>query len=124
MSFESILEGIVNNCGGGLGAALMERDGIPIVQVQASQPQGSPLGEDLSAAGAEFGRILGEIHKASDSLAGGALSEVIVSLARFILLFREVDSDVVLVVALRPDGNIGKARYLMRRHLHEICDEL
>ena len=124
MSFESILEQVVSNCGGGLGIALMGNDGIPIVQVMAVEPDKNPLGDDLSVAGAEFGRILGDIHKASDSLAGGLLNEVVVELGRFTLIFREVEEDVMLVLALTPDGNIGKARYLMRRHLRDIRDEL
>jgi predicted regulator of Ras-like GTPase activity (Roadblock/LC7/MglB family) len=124
MSFDNILQALVNGCGGGLNAALMQYDGIPITQVQADGLVDNPLGGDLSTAGAEFGRILGEIHKASSSLGGGAVAEVVVKLSRFILIFREVDEDVVLVLALRPDGNLGKARYLMRRHLSEILDEL
>jgi predicted regulator of Ras-like GTPase activity (Roadblock/LC7/MglB family) len=124
MSFEITLNKIVSECGGGLCAALMEADGIPIVQVAARESAPNPLGNDLSAAGAEFGRILGEINKASDSLAGGGLSEVVIRLVRFVLIFQEVDEGIVLVLALSPDGNLGKARYLMRRYLSEIRDEL
>lgn len=124
MSFESILEKILTECGGGLGIALMGSDGIPIVQVMPKQRQANPLGDDLSVAGAEFGRILGDIHKASDSLGGGLLNQVVVEFGRFTLIFREVDDDVVLVLALAPDGNLGKSRYLMRKCLRELREEL
>jgi predicted regulator of Ras-like GTPase activity (Roadblock/LC7/MglB family) len=124
MSFESILGKIVNECGGGYCVALMERDGIPIVQVATRGNAANPIGDDLSAAGAEFGRILGDINKASDALGGGALSEVVINLARFRLIFEEVDEGVILVLALSPDGNLGKSRYLMRRCLPEIREEL
>jgi predicted regulator of Ras-like GTPase activity (Roadblock/LC7/MglB family) len=124
MSFEGTLKSIVNECGGGLGVALMGSDGIPIVQVQADRVGDNPLGGDLSVAGAEFGRILSEIHKAADALDGGRLNEVVIGLSRFVVIFREVDDDVVLVLALLPDGNLGKARYLMRRHLMDIREEL
>lgn len=124
MSFENILRKIVADCGGGLSVALMGSDGIPIVQVQQVRGPANPLGDDLSIAGVEFGRILGEIGKASDSLGGGTLSEVVINLARFKLIFREIDDDVMLVLALMPDGNLGKARYLIRRHLIEIREEL
>ena len=124
MSFESALQTIVGECGGGIGAALMESDGITIVQVRNEAEPQSPLGADLSVAGAEFGRILGELRKASDSLGGGAVSETVIHLARFTLIFRSVDDDVILVLALQPDGNLGKARYLIRRHLIEIREQL
>ena len=120
MSFETILQGIVNECGGGLGAALIETDGIPIVQVVSD----SGLGEDLSVAGAEFARVLGDVRKASDALAGGAVLETVVMLSRFTLIFRNVDEDIMLVVALAPDGNLGKARYLIRRYMNAIREEL
>jgi predicted regulator of Ras-like GTPase activity (Roadblock/LC7/MglB family) len=124
MSFKSILQTIVENCGGGLGAALMGNDGIPIEQV-AGRPGTQALPrDDVGAAGVEFGRILEEIRKASDSLGGGALNETVVSLAHFTLILRHIDDDTFLVLALTPDGNLGKARYLIRRHLLELREEL
>jgi hypothetical protein len=35
-----------------------------------------------------------------------------------------VDADSFLVVALAPTGNLGKARYLIRRHLGSIRAEM
>jgi hypothetical protein len=34
-----------------------------------------------------------------------------------------VDDDYFIVLALLPDGNLGKARYLIRRHLPAIREE-
>jgi len=34
-----------------------------------------------------------------------------------------VDDEVLLVLALAPDGNLGKARYLIRRHLNALREE-
>jgi len=124
MSFRSILQAIVDGCGGGLGAALMGNDVIPIEQVSAAKGAASMPGDDVGAAGVEFGRILEEIRKASDALGGGALSETVVSLAHFSLILRHIDDDTFLVLALAPDGNLGKARYLIRRHLLELREEL
>ena len=126
MSFENILREIVENCSGGLGIALMGTDGIPIVQVEVSRRPGDSvfLRDDIGTAGVEFASILGEIRKVSDALGGGAVSETVVSLAQFSLLFRQVDEDTLLVLALAPDGNLGKARYLMRRYLLAIREEM
>ncbi len=120
MSFTGLLREIVEGCGGGIGAVLMGTDGIPIEQVvMAPVPEG-PLAEDLATAGVEFGRILDDIRKASDALSGGAVREAVVVLARFTLLFRMVDEEVFLVLVLGVDGNIGKARYLIRRQLPAV----
>jgi predicted regulator of Ras-like GTPase activity (Roadblock/LC7/MglB family) len=131
MSFENILESIVRDGIGVLSVALMEKDGIPIVQVEAkggatgmAKSASDPLKGDMAAAGVEFGRIVGDIAKASDALGGGAVKETVVSLAHFTLIFHPVDDEVLLVLALHPDGNLGKARYLIRRNVLAIQQEL
>ncbi len=125
MSFEPLLRGILNECGGALGIALMSADGIPIVQLSGRvETDANPLGDDIGTAGVEFARILGDIQKASDALNGGAMVETVVSLARFQLLFRNIGDDVVLILALTPDGNTGKARYLIRRSIVALRQHL
>lgn len=124
MSFAAVLRKIVDECGGGLGAALMGNDGIPIEQVAATRPPEIAVLEDVSAAGVEFGHILDEMRKAADALQGGALVEAVISLTRFLLIFRAVDDESFLVLALAPDGNLGKARYLMRRHVLALREDM
>jgi predicted regulator of Ras-like GTPase activity (Roadblock/LC7/MglB family) len=124
MSFASILQEIVDECGGGLAAALMGAGGIPIDQVEASGGVSESLSDEVEVLGVEFGRILDELRKASDSVAGGALEEVSIRLANFWVLMRVVDEETYLVLAIEPDGNMGKARFLMRRQLMALRDEL
>lgn len=125
MSFERILQTIVDDCGGGFGAALMGLDGIAIAQVEAtSPPPHDPLDGDVTTAGIEFGRILSDVTKASDSLATGQMREAVISLDRVNLVFHTIDDDLVLVLALSPDGNLGKARYLIRRYAVDVRAEL
>jgi len=124
MSFDATLSSILEGCSDSVGAVLMGSDGIAIAEcVRGEVPEG-PLSEEIGTAGVEFTRILEEIGKASDALAGGSLSEAVVVLARFTLVFRKVDDETFLVVVVLPDGNLGKARYLMRRHLLAIRAEL
>ncbi len=124
MSFESILQTVVDECGGGVGAALMGADGIPIEQVLAQSAPVGVLDEEVSTVGIEFGKILGDIGKASDSLEGGALKETIVSVSNFLMVFRIVSDEYFIVVVLSPEGNLGKARYLIRKNLLAIREEL
>lgn len=124
MSFRSILREIVEDCGGGVGAALMGSDGIAIDEFVNDRVPEGPLREDIGIAGIEFSRILDEIRKAADSLDAGAMTETVVSLARMQLVFRPIDEEIFLAVVLLPDGNLGKARYLIRRYLSQIRQEL
>ena len=124
MSFRSVLRSIVEECGGGLGAVLMGADGIPIEEYVTDRIPEGPLQDDIGSAGVEFSRILEEIRKAADALSGGAVNETVVSLARMNLVFRPIDGETFLAVVLATDGNLGKARYLIRRHLLAIRQEL
>ena len=124
MSFRSILRSIVEECGGGLGAVLMGADGIPIEEYVTDRIPEGPLQEDVGSAGVEFSRILEEVRKAADALSGGPVSEMVVALARMNLVFRPIDGDTFLALVLASDGNLGKARYLIRRHLLAIRQEL
>ncbi|HEX9813450.1 MAG TPA: roadblock/LC7 domain-containing protein [Myxococcota bacterium] len=129
MNFEAILRTIVEECGGGIGAALMGNDGIPIEEFTASQsPGASPAGRlgqpvEVGIAGVEFGRILTDIRRASDALGGGSLEETIIRVKGFMLIFQPIDDENFLALALTRDGNLGKARYLIRRHVHAIRQE-
>ena len=123
MSFERILSDIVNESPGALGAALMGSDGIPIAQVAADGAH-SDVAEDVSVLGIEFGRILEEMRKAATSVEGGTLDEVSVRMERFWTLLRAIDTETFVVVAVSPDGNVGKARFLIRRHLAAIREQL
>lgn len=126
MSFETTLQSIVDECGGGYSAALMGLDGIPISQVRSTREESpsDPLDGDVSVAGIEFGRIFAEMAKASDALGTGGVRESVILLDRVSLVFHAIEDDIVLVLALRPDGNLGKARYLIRRNLMAIRADL
>ena len=124
MSFDATLSAIVEGCNGCVGAVLMGSDGIGIAEhVRQGVPEG-PLSDEIGTAGVEFTRSLEESGKASDALSGGNMTETVVVLSRFSLAFRAIDEETVLVVIVLPDGNLGKARYLMRRHLLAIRQEL
>jgi predicted regulator of Ras-like GTPase activity (Roadblock/LC7/MglB family) len=124
MSFEPTLQKMIDPGSGAIGVALMGSDGIAVAELQAPDPDLSVLDGEVGAAGIEFGRILDEVRKAADALSGGRLEEVVVGLARMTLLFRAVDDELFLVVALAPGGNLGKARFLLRRHLPELREQL
>jgi predicted regulator of Ras-like GTPase activity (Roadblock/LC7/MglB family) len=126
MSFEQILQRVVDECGGGLGIALMGLDGITIQRAQPSvaSSQADPFQGDVTTAGVEFGLLLADMEKVADRLGAGRARETMIGLDRATLIFQRVDEELMLVLAISPDGNVGKARYLMRRSLRALRDEL
>jgi len=123
MSFAAVLRTLVSESGGAIAAVLLGRDGIPIEQVEAGRLPVEEL-ERIGSAGAELGRIFEEIRKASDSFGGGQALETLVRVDRFWLLLRPVDEETHLLLVLAPEGNVGKARFLMRRHLPALQAQL
>ena len=122
MSFDSILEQVLSECPGALAVTLMGRDGLPIAQAVAVAA--TDLSDELSSLGVEFGRILDEASKAADAAAAGATLELGVRTDRYHVLLHAVDRETHLVLVLAPEGNVGKGRYLLRRQLLAIRQEL
>ena len=119
MSFETILRGIVTQCPGCIGAALMGSDGIPIAEVG-----GVREADEVSLLGVEFGRVLDEARKVAATVNGGELEEFVVAMGRAQVVLRVIDRETFLVLALEPSGNLGKARYLLRRHALDVREQL
>ena len=126
MSFAAILASVLDQCDGELGVALMGLDGVPIhvLRPTKSSMRDDPFEGDVTLAGVEFGPILKEMGRAADRLAAGRVRETVIRLDRATLLCQRVDEGTWLVLALAPDGNVGKARFLMRRSLLALCDLL
>ncbi len=122
MSFDAVLNEIVRSCAGCQGVALMGNDGIPIAQVVADGDE--ELDEVVSVMGIEFGRILDESRKAADSVSGGGLDELVVRMGTVQVALRTVDAETYLVMVLTGAGNLGKGRFLLRRHLSALREQL
>ena len=120
MVFEPILERVVRTCRGALGAALWGADGVPIARVAGEDECADPLSEESGALGGEFSRVLVELQKASFAASAGPVAETWVRFEAFSLGFWSIDEDLVLAMALAPHGNLGQARYLIRRNLAEL----
>jgi predicted regulator of Ras-like GTPase activity (Roadblock/LC7/MglB family) len=121
MSFESVLKAIVEECPGAVGAALMGSDGIAIAQVGA---RGADDGDEVGVLAVEFGRILDEARKAADAAGAGTAQELSVRTERYHVTLHALDAETFLVLALSPHGNVGKGRYLLRRHALAIREQL
>ncbi|MDE0886544.1 MAG: hypothetical protein OSB70_13545 [Myxococcota bacterium] len=124
MSLETILQGMLDPESGLLAAALMDADGIPVAEAHGALAASRIPASGLASLSLEFGRVLGEAQKASDAFGGGLAEEVTVQMVELTLVFTSLEAGLVLVVAMAPDGNLGKARYLIRRNLLGIREQI
>lgn len=122
MTFKEILATVVDGTAGAVGAAIMASDGIPV-----EEHLRSGAGLDLAAVAVEYQQIFDQSSKVAGAFhsdVGDALCELILVTQRHQFLFRRVDGEFFLVVALEPGGSLGKARYLVRSVLHDLRDAL
>ena len=124
MAFEPVLERVIGACRGALGAALWGVDGIPIAQVERAGGGRDPLVVDSGSLGIELNRIFTELRGISEAAGMGGLAEIWVRLDDFSLGLWQIDTDLVFALALEPHGNLGQARYLIRRNLEAIRSQV
>jgi predicted regulator of Ras-like GTPase activity (Roadblock/LC7/MglB family) len=120
MSFLAHLENIVSQVDGALACSVMGFDGIAVEthQVDAAQDL------ELQSAWIEYSNILSQLKSAAEVLKTGSVSEVSINTDRMLTLMRLVSPEYFLVLALRPEGNYGKARYVMRLTAPKVKAEL
>ena len=69
---------------------------------------------DVTTVAMEFSFILGQVRKADESLAVGNLEELSVKAQRLLLVCRMLSPQYFVAIAIAPEGNFGKARFLAR----------
>lgn len=107
--FTETLKKVVDNVDGGMAAVVMGLDGIPIESYVKVADR-----VDITTVAMEFSFILGQIRKAGDSLAVGSLEELSVKAQRLTLICRMLSPQYFVAIAMAPEGNFGKCRYLVR----------
>ena len=117
--FKKILERIVTNCSGGIGAVLMGYDGIAIDQYIND---GNDL--DLNLVGIEYSNVTKEIASAADILSIGALQEVSVKTEHYYVIIHSLTADYFVALLVERSGNYGQGRYLLMRESYALRIEL
>jgi predicted regulator of Ras-like GTPase activity (Roadblock/LC7/MglB family) len=107
--FTETIKKVVDNVDGAIAAVIMGLDGIP---VEAYVRQTDRV--DIQTVGMEFSFIVGQVRKAAESLAVGSCEELSVKAEQLLLVVRMLTQQYFLAVVLAPEGNFGKARFLMR----------
>lgn len=118
MGFREQLEEICK-VDGAVAASIMGFDGIAIDTVTAKE---SP--HDVETLMVEFSGLIGQVRQAAEMLQSGALSEVSIGTEQLTTLLRPINADFFLALAMTPDGNTGKGRYLLRVAAPRLVSEL
>jgi predicted regulator of Ras-like GTPase activity (Roadblock/LC7/MglB family) len=117
--FQENLKRMVAETEGGIAGLLMGFDGIAVDSYAAP---GTTV--DINTVGMEFSFILTQIRKAAEILEVGGINEVVIRAESLTILIRVVSKDYFIALAIKPEGNFGKGRYLLRVVAPKMQSEL
>lgn len=119
--FKDTLRQIVESTDGAIAGLLMGFDGIAVESYTRDE---AAAGKDIAEIGMEFSVIVGSIKRAAETLEAGGAREVAIQAEHMTTLIRVVNDDYFLALTLRPDGNPGKGRFILRTAAPKLVAEL
>lgn len=117
--FKETLETLLERTEGSLGALIMGIDGIAVERSLRQAGQEA----NLDVAAAEFTSLVRSAQRAGKDTGLGSLRELVISLDDAVLLMRLLGRDYFVVLAIRPDGNLGRARFELRKAELQMAGE-
>lgn len=117
MIFEEVLKDIAQGTTGVQGAVIMGMDGIAIGE-HIVDPSCS-----IQTVGIEYASAIKSIQKASESLSAGKVQEVLINTQSSLFILRLITDDYFIALALAPEANYGRARYLIRISVPKLAGE-
>jgi predicted regulator of Ras-like GTPase activity (Roadblock/LC7/MglB family) len=117
MSFSDIMKEVVNGTEGALGAMVVGLDGIPVEEFTLSSEM------DLQSMTVEYSALLKEIEKGSQASQMGSTKEVTVITDKAMIMLRRLNDEYFFVLVVKPDGNFGKGRFLLRMSAPKLLKE-
>lgn len=97
----------------------MDFEGIPLETFISPD-----AGLDMEAIGAEVSVVVKAIQRATEMLDAGETKEVSFQSERMVTLIRVVNEMYFLALTMKPDGNFGKGRFLLRTTAPRLLAEL
>lgn len=109
--FKEALQSIVDKTDGSLGALIMGADGLSVEKVFTD----AGVEANLDVAAAEFTSLVRSASRSGSDLNLGDLRELVITLGRVTFVMRLFTKDYFAVLALQPEGNLGRGRYELRK---------
>jgi predicted regulator of Ras-like GTPase activity (Roadblock/LC7/MglB family) len=117
MAFSDILKEVVNGTDGALGALVVGLDGIPVDEYTVSSEV------DLQSMTVEYSSLLKEIEKGSQAAQMGSTKEVTVIADKAMIMLRRLNEEYFFILIIKPEGNFGKGRFLLRMSVPKLLKE-
>jgi predicted regulator of Ras-like GTPase activity (Roadblock/LC7/MglB family) len=117
--FKNILRDVVENTDGAVASILMGFDGITVESYNGGR--GSV---DMESVGSEYSQVLTQVKTAANMLDMGTAKEVSVQAENLVTVMRVLNDEYFVALAIKPNGNIGKGRFLLRLQSGKLLESL
>ncbi len=113
MTFTELLERILERVEGSIGIVIMGLDGLAIEHVQV--PSKISLSERVALIATSHATLLRNTMRMASDTGVGLLNELTLMSDAFRLVVRLIGREYFIIIVLDPDGNIGRARFELRK---------
>ena len=117
MSFSEVLKDAVERVDGAVSAMVLGSDGI-IVEEYAVEKL-----INLEDLGAEASAMIKDINLAAKDLGLGTAREFSIISDGCGIIMRQINASYYLALVIRPDGNFGKGRFVLKTAVPKIAGE-
>ncbi|HEY0319415.1 MAG TPA: roadblock/LC7 domain-containing protein [Pyrinomonadaceae bacterium] len=117
--FREPLKSIIERADGSIGAFIMGTDGIAVEKVLTDEARDT----NLDIAAAEFTSLVRNAQRTGGDTGLGDLRELVVVLEKAVVIIRLFSREYFVVLAMKPDGNLGRGRFEMRKAELELARE-
>lgn len=117
--FKEMLESIIERTEGSLGVLIMGTDGIAVEKVLAKAGNDA----NLDVAAAEFTSLVRSAQRAGSDTGLGDLRELVIALEKAVVIMRLLTRDYFVVLAINPEGNLGRGRFELRKAELQLAKE-
>jgi predicted regulator of Ras-like GTPase activity (Roadblock/LC7/MglB family) len=117
MSFLEVLEDIVDKVDGAVSAMIIGRDGMSVQEYAREKLV------DLTGLSAEASAMIKDISLAADNLGLGEAREFSIISDRCGIIMRKINTDYYLAIVIKPDGNYGKGRFILKTAIPKLEGE-
>jgi predicted regulator of Ras-like GTPase activity (Roadblock/LC7/MglB family) len=117
MNFSDVLKETVEKVDGAVSSMIIASDGIPVEEYTAEKLI------DLTGLGAEASAMIRDIGLAAENLGLGEAREFSIVSDTCGIIMRKINNEYYLALVIRPEGNLGKGRFILKTAVPKIEGE-
>jgi predicted regulator of Ras-like GTPase activity (Roadblock/LC7/MglB family) len=117
VSFLELLKETVDKVDGAVSAMIIGTDGMSVQEYTREKLV------DLTGLSAEASAMIKDISLAADNLGLGEAREFSIVSDRCGIIMRKINPDYYLALVIKPDGNYGKGRFILKTAIPKIEGE-